>query len=174
MVERALDAAIVLWQVTRWLVAPATDRRSAVRRRLFAPAAGVVVFVAVLDVLALIPTVPLSVQFQGIYHDIRREGGDYRLVYQEPPPWQFWRFDARTFKRREGDRLHYFARVFAPTGFRHHVMIKWEFLDPASDAWTTTDRVPLDVVGGRAIATLPFRVEEDVGTSERHWKTLRA
>jgi hypothetical protein len=144
----------------------------------------------------------LSVQFQGIYHDIHREGRNYALVFQEPPPWQFWRFDSRTFERREGDRLHYFARVFAPTGFRHRVMIKWEFLDPATGAWTTTDRVPLDVVGGRAegfrgsavksnftagrwrvtaetedgraIATLPFRVEEDAATGQRHWKTLRA
>jgi DUF2914 family protein len=196
-----LLSAAVVWQVTRWL-APGTDRRSAVRRRLFAPAAGVLLFVGVLYVLRLIPPVPLSVQFQGIYHDIRRERGDYRLVYQEPPPWQFWRFDSRTFERREGDRLHYFARVFAPTGFEHRVIIRWEFLDPSSETWTTTDRVPLDVVGGRAegfrgfavksnftagrwrvtaetedgraIATLPFRVEEDASTDEREWKTLRA
>src|SRR5688572_22559061 len=122
-----LSSAAVVWQVTRWLAAPGADR-AVVRRRLFAPAAGVLLFVGVLYVLRLIPPVPLSVQFQGIYHDIRREDGGYTLVYQEPPPWEFWQRDSRTFERREGDRLHYFARVFAPTGFRHRVMIKWEFL----------------------------------------------
>ncbi len=207
-----LSSAAVVWQATRWLVpaspkppseggAPGVDR-AAVRRRLFAPAAGVLLFIGVLYVLRLIPPVPLSVQFQGIYHDIRREDGGYTLVYQEPPSWEFWRRDSRTFERREGDRLHYFVRVFAPTGFLHRVIIRWEVLDPATDTWTTTDRVPLDVVGGRgegfrgfavksnfavgrwrvtaetddgrAIATFPFRVEEDAGTGERQWKTLRA
>jgi hypothetical protein len=194
-----LLAAAVVWGVARWLV-PGADREA--RRRLFAPAAGVLLFIAVLYVLRLIPPVPLSVQFQGIYHDIRHEDGGYTLVYQQPRPWEFWRRDARTFERRAGDRLHYFARVFAPAGFEHRVIIRWEFLDPSSETWTTTDRVPLDVVGGRAegfrgfavksnfaagrwrvtaetedgraIATLPFRVEEDAGTGERQWKTLRA
>jgi hypothetical protein len=214
-----LSSAAVVWQVARWL-APASPKptpepwrrrgegggrgadRSADRQRLFAPAAAVLLFIAVLYFLRLIPPVPLSVQFQGIYHDIRREDGGYTLVYQEPPLLEFWRRDSRTFARRDGDRLHYFARVFAPTGFEHRVIIRWEMLDPASDTWTTTDRVPLDVVGGRAegfrgfavksnftagrwrvtaetedgraIATLAFRVEEDAGTGERQWETLRA
>jgi hypothetical protein len=207
-----LSASAVVWQVTRWL-APASREpqsgeggprdadRTMARSRLFAPAAGVLLFVAVLYVLRLIPPVPLSVQFQGIYHDVRREDGGYTLVYN-PPLWALWRRDSRPFARREGDRLHYFARVFAPTGFEHRVIIRWELLDPSSQTWTTTDRVPLDVVGGRAegfrgfavksnftagrwrvsaetedgraIATLAFRVEEDTGTGEREWRTLRA
>jgi hypothetical protein len=212
-----LSSAAVVWQVTRWL-APASPKptpepwrrggegggRGAdreVRRRLFAPAAAVLLLIAVLYFLRLIPPVPLSVQFQGIYHDIRREDGGYTLVY-DPPIWALWRRDSRPFARREGDRLHYFARVFAPTGFEHRVIIRWELLDPSSDTWTTTDRVPLDVVGGRAegfrgfavksnftagrwrvtaetddgraIATLSFRVEDDADTGEREWRTLRA
>ena len=128
-----LSSAAVVWQMTRWLAARGTEG-AADRRRLFAPAAGVLLFIAVLYVLRLIPPVPLSVQFQGIYHDIRREDGGYTLVYQQPPPWEFWRGDARTFERRDGDRLHYFARVFAPTGFEHRVVIRWEFFDPRARA----------------------------------------
>ena len=80
-------------------------------------------------------------------------------------------------------------------------MIRWEVFDPARNAWMTTDRVPLNVLGGRAegfrgfavksnftpgdwrvtaetedgraIATLSFEVEDDAGTGERRWKTLR-
>jgi hypothetical protein len=195
-----LSSAAVVWQVARWL-AQRDAGGAADRRRLFAPAAGVLLFIAVLYFLRLIPPVPLSVQFQGIYHDIRREDGGYTLVY-DPPLWALWRRDSRPFARREGDRLHYFARVFAPTGFEHRVIIRWEFLDPSTDTWMTTDRVPLDVVGGRAegfrgfavksnftagrwrvtaetedgraIATLSFRVEDDTSTDERDWRTLRA
>jgi hypothetical protein len=143
----------------------------------------------------------VSVQFQGIYHDVRRENGGYILVY-ERPVWAPWRGDSRPFARRDGDRLHYFVRVFAPTGFRHRVIIHWEVFDPSSETWTTTDRVPLEVVGGRAegfrgatvksnvmagswrvtaetedgraMATLAFRVEDSAGTGERQWRTVRA
>jgi hypothetical protein len=196
-----LCSAAVVWHVTRWLVAAGIDRTTE-RLRLFAPGGAVLVVIAALYVLRLIPPVPLSVQFQGIYHDVRREAGRYTLVYQQPPVWALWQRDSRPFERRDGDRLHYFARVFAPTGFRHRVIIRWDVFDPRLGAWMTTDRIPLDVVGGRAegfrgtamksnftpgrwrvtaetedgraIATLSFLVEEDTDTSERRWKTSGA
>lgn len=195
-----LCAAILLWQVAGWLT-PADGGRAVARVRLFAPAAGMLALIGVLYVLRLIPPVPLSVRFHGIYHDVRREDGNYTLLYLEPPPGAVWRRDSRPFARRNGDRLFYFARVFAPSGFRHRVMIRWEVFDRANNAWTTTDRVPLNVFGGRAegfrgfavksnfmpgtwrvtaetedgraIATLSFDVEDDAATGQRRWKTLR-
>lgn len=154
-----------------------------------------------LYVLRLIPPVPLSVQFQGIYHDVVRERGGYTLVYREPPIWAVWRRDSRPFEWRAGDRVHYFARVFAPSGFRHRVAIRWERFDAATGAWMTTDRIPVDVTGGRAegfrgaagkanvspgrwrvtaesddgraLATLSFLVDEDTSTQERRWRSIR-
>ena len=196
-----LSAAALVWLVSGRLVPPGPERR-AERRRLCAPAAGVLVFIAAMYALRLIPPVPLSVQFQGVYHDVRRDQGGYTLVFEEPPPWALWQRDSRSFMQRDGDRLHYFARVFAPSGFRHRVMIRWEVLLPATGAWTTTDRIPLELVGGRsagfrdtavkanfmpgrwritaetedgrAIATLRFRVEQDTRTEERRWKRIGA
>jgi hypothetical protein len=230
LLSLAASAAIV-WRVTGWLTPrerreapgpldanaavradanaavpadanPAVPARRAARWRLFAPAAAVLVFVGVLYLLRLIPPVPLSVQFQGIYHEVRRDQNGYTLVYEEPPPWAVWRRDSRPFERRAGDRLHYFARVFAPDRFRHRVMIRWEVFNPSSAAWITTDRIPLEIVGGRAegfrgtaiksnfmpgrwrvtaetedgraLATLTFRVEDDTSNGERRWKTVRA
>jgi hypothetical protein len=194
-------SAVIVWRVTSWLAPRGEDRREE-RRRLFIPAIGVLAFVGVLYVLRLIPPVPLSVQFQGIYHEVHRDQGGYTLVYEEPPAWAVWRHDSRPFERRAGDRLHYFARVFAPDRFRHRVMIRWEVYSPAGSGWITTDRIPLEIVGGRtegfrgtavksnfmpgrwrvtaetedgrALATLTFRVEDDTSGRERHWKTARA
>jgi hypothetical protein len=194
-----LSSAVLLWPVAGWL-APSSDEGALSRMRLFAPAAGLLACVGVLYVLRLIPPVPLSVQFHGIYHDVRRNGRSYTLVYPEPSAAALWQRDSRPFERRQGDRLFYFARVFAPSGFRHRVMIRWEVYDRARGAWVTTDRIALDVVGGRAegfrgsavksnvtpgnwrvttetedgraIATLSFVVEEDTGSGERRWKTL--
>lgn len=196
-----LLAAALVWRMADLLAAPEGARRAAMQRRLFAPGAAVLAVVAVLYLLKLIPPVPLSVQFHGIYHEVRREGGDYVLVYERPPAPVFWRRDSRPFERREGDRIYYFARVFAPARFRHRVLIRWEMLDPARGDWITTDRIPLVVTGGRAegfrgwavkanfgagrwrvtaetedgraISTLVFRVTEDARTNERRWATTR-
>lgn len=95
--------------------------------------------------------------------------------------------------------MFYFARVFAPAGFHHRVVIRWDTFDRARDRWTTTDRIPLAVSGGRAdgfrgtavkanfaagrwritaetedgraLATLTFDVEDDSGTGERAWES---
>jgi hypothetical protein len=196
-----LCSAASVWHVTAWLAGRGADRRRE-RLHLFAPAGAAMLAIAALYVLRLIPPVPLSVQFQGIYHDVRREAGAYALVYEQPPFWAPWRRDSRPFARRDGDRLHYFARVFAPAGFQHRVVIRWDVFDSRANAWTTTDRIPLAVAGGRAegfrgtavkanfapgrwrvtaetedgraIATLTFVVEQDTRTGARQWKTSRA
>ena len=199
-VASLIVSGAIVWVVTRFLTTPGPDRRAA-RLRLFAPAAGVLVTIAVLYVLRLIPPVPLSVQFQGIYHRVERDAQGYTLTY-EPPTWAPWRRDSRPFELRNGDRVHYFARVFAPTGFSHRVMIRWEVYDERREVWLTTDRIPFNIVGGRAegfrgwavksnigpgrwrvtaetddgraMGTISFTVLEDERTDERDWKTIRA
>ena len=191
----ALSAGIV-WGVSSLLTR--RDVHAPVeRRRLFAPAATVCAAVAVLYVLRLIPPVPLSVQFHGIYHDVVRTGGDYSLVYAAPPVWRFWRRDSRPFVRRPGDRVHYFARVFAPSRFRPRIVTVWESRR-ADGTWQVSDRIPLTVVGGRtegfrtfayktnftpgswrvtaetedgrAISTIGFAVVDDTRTDDREWR----
>lgn len=188
----------VVWLVADRLAAKEADRQ-AVRARLFTPALAVCLVLGGLYVFRLIPPVPLSVQFQGIYHDVRREDGAFLLTYEKPPLHLFWRHDSRPFRRRPGDRLHYFVRVFAPTRFRHEVFARWEHRD-AAGGWRTRDRIRLPVVGGRAegfrayamkanfepgrwrvtaetedgraMAALAFTVKEDEAAGERRWRTI--
>jgi hypothetical protein len=194
-------ATAMVWHMTMWLTRPDREREAA-RVQLFLPAVGVFVLVGTLYALRLIPPVPLSVQFQGIYHDVQRDSGGYTLVYTRPQTWMVWRRDSRPFSRRNGDRVHYFTRVFAPAGFSHQVIVRWEFFDATTQAWMTTDRIPLSITGGRAegfrgvavksnfiaglwrvtaetedgraIATLSFEVMDDTGERERSWRVLRS
>jgi len=191
-------SAALVWPMAGLLVGSAPDQ-AARRTRLFAPALGVLALIGGLYALRLIPPVPLSVQFQGIYHDVRRQDGTFTLVYAKPGRQPFWRHDARPFAARPGDRLFYFARVFAPAGFHHRVLIRWEVFDAARGRWTTTDQIPFQVSGGRAegfrgtavkvnfaagrwrvtaetedgraLATLTFRVQYDRATGNRAWVT---
>jgi len=187
-----------VWLVADRLAAKDADRK-AVRARLFTPALAVCLLIGGLYVFRLIPPVPLSVQFQGIYHDVRREEGMFVLTYERPPLHLFWRHDSRPFRARPGDRLHYFVRVFAPTRFQHRVFARWDYRTAAGE-WQTRDRIPLPIFGGRAkgfrayavkanfepgrwrvtaetedgraMATIAFLVEEDDAATERAWRTV--
>jgi len=188
-----LSTAGVVWVLADRLALKGPGH-AAERTRLFAPGAVVCVAVAALYLLKLIPPVPLSVTFQGIYHDVQRHEGSYRLFYEQPDVWRFWRRDSRPFRARPGDRVHYFVRVFAPTHFSQRIVAHWEFKSPSG--WRTTDRIELPMIrggradgwrtfarkssfqpgswrvtaetdDGRAVATMSFEVEQDTGTDER-------
>jgi len=173
---------------------------SAARVRAFLPAAALCAIIGLLYILRLVPPVPLSVQFQGIYHDVQRQQGTYTLVYEKPPLWTFWRRDSRPFHKRPGDHLFYFVRVYAPAAFTHRIFTRWELRD-ASGAWRTSDLIPVSLIrggraegyrtfaektnfqvgrwrvtaeteDGRALATLTFTVDEDRSEDERNWATI--
>ena len=188
----------LVWGVADRLAAVHVDRAGE-RFRLFQPAAVVCAAIALLYLLRLIPPVPLSVTFQGIYHDVRRQDGGYTLVYEQPPAWKIWARDSRPFRARQGDRIHYFVRVFAPAQFTHRIVTRWEHQD-ADGRWKTTDhiqlpelrggrdegfrtfarkatftpghwRVTAETDDGRAMATMSFVVEDDSRIEERVWST---
>ena len=188
-----ISAAAVVWLLADRL-ALRGPTHAAERARLFAPGAFVFAAVAVLYLLKLIPPVPLAVTFQGIYHDVRRHEAGYRLVYEKPDLWRFWRHDSRPFRARPGDRVHYFVRVFAPARFSQRIVTHWEFKSPSG--WRTTDRIELPMIrggradgwrtfarkstfepghwrvtaetdDGRAVGTMSFDIEEDTSTDER-------
>jgi hypothetical protein len=189
-----------------WLLADVLARRTGERRRerqrLFTPAAGVCAAIAVLYFLRLIPPVPISVTFQGVYHDVQRHEGGYTLIYEQSSAWQPWHRDSRPFHARPGDRIFYFMRVFAPTRFTERIFTRWEYQQP-DGAWRTTDRIDLKFVrggrdqgfrtfaykttiqpgrwrvtaeteDGRALATIGFRVESDASTGDRQWASTES
>jgi hypothetical protein len=114
----------LVWRLAARLADGAADPR-AEQRRLFLPAGAVIGLILLLQLLHLIPPVPLSVQAQGIYHGVERRGDGFVLRASKPPWRLFWRRDSRPFRAGEGDRIYYFVRVFAPSRFRAHVMIRW-------------------------------------------------
>ena len=95
----------------------------------------------------LVPPVPLSIQEIGIYHNVEKAKGSYKL-YQQTPQWKFWLNGDQDFKAEAGDKIYVFMRLFAPSGFDDKLFIKWQYINKFGE-WATTDRIPLKVVGGR-------------------------
>ncbi|MCB9745766.1 MAG: DUF2914 domain-containing protein [Alphaproteobacteria bacterium] len=109
--------------------------------------AGLVLGLLLLDVLGLIPPVPLALMESGVYHQVRPSAQGYVLSY-EPTAWKPWRYDDREFHYREGDRVWCFTAVFAPRNTALDVVHVWQWWDPER-GWQTSDRIPFDVTGGR-------------------------
>ncbi len=117
------------------------------RRQILVPSSLVASVFIIFYVLKLIPPVPLSVQFMGVYHDIKKSQSQYEL-YHERPWWRFWHVGDQYFIARPGDRIHIFFRIFSPTRFSDQVKMVWLHKDPER-GWIQQDSIPIKIIGGR-------------------------
>lgn len=111
--------------------------------------------------LGAIPPVPLSLQYIGIYHEVvppsaQAPGTTTYELKHERPWWKPWQHGDQDFKARSGDVVYCFARVFAPTGFKDAIYVRW--LVKGQGGWQDQGRAQLNISGGRdqgfrAIAT---------------------
>lgn len=110
------------------------------------PAAAIVGVILILYALKFLPPLPVSVQYMGVYHDVKKEGQDYVLSYDRS--WfRFWQNGAQTFEAQPGDKLVLFARIFSPANMDDKVRFRWQ--QYIRDEWQTSDMVEIRVVGGR-------------------------
>jgi hypothetical protein len=122
-------------------------RPEALRAVVARPFVGVPAVFALLYFLQIIPPVPLSLTYLGVFHSVRKEGGEYLLEYTRPW-WKFWQHGDQTFYARPGDAIHAFARVYSPGGFQDRLVVRWLRYDPRL-GWQASDAIPLPIVGGR-------------------------
>jgi hypothetical protein len=123
------------------------DRLRAFRQAM-GPAIGVQAALLLLFVLHLVPPVPLSVRSIGVWHQVEREGAEFKLSRLPRLRWtDLWRKDERVFLARPGDRVFVFTRIFAPHNFRDQVRVRWAKWERGG--WAESDAIPLRIVGGR-------------------------
>lgn len=155
----------------------------------------------VLYVLKMIPPVPLSLSFGGIYHNVKKENGQYKL-YSMKSWYDFWSHGDSNFLARKGDKIYCFVRIFAPAKFKHRVYLRWQLWSDKLGEYETQDRIPLAISGGReegyrayafksnyqpgswrveietddnrVLGTLKFNLEDDPTTDTRTWMIERS
>ncbi|MBS2025384.1 MAG: DUF2914 domain-containing protein [Deltaproteobacteria bacterium] len=141
-VGTASAVTIVLWFVYQRF----TPDESWNFKNALAPALVIQGLLLALYFMHVVPPVPLSVKWMGVYHGVEREGRESRLLH-EAPRWKFWAHGDTDFKARPGDRVWAFVRVFAPRNFDDGIKIRW-FRDDPKKGWVGTDAIPLRIVGG--------------------------
>src|SRR5205085_12182314 len=111
----ALAASIRKW---------APERSAAVRNQMLVPFGLMLVVFLGAYLFRVIPPVPLSVPFIGVYHSVERTKDGYRLSH-ERPVWAFWRNGDQQFHAQPGDRVYVFFRIFSPASSADAVQMHW-------------------------------------------------
>lgn len=148
LIAMSLSGAVVWFVASRLAFYEEKPREAKIK--LFLPGGVVLSLLVVLYFRGMIPPVPLSVPYHGVFHGVEQKNSTYELRYLKPPFYRFWRKESRPFLFVSGDTMVYFVRVFAPVRFRHKVVVKWEWLNPKTGEFVFADQVPIQVAGGRA------------------------
>lgn len=117
-----------------------------VRRFNFRVGSSVILFFLIFYALQLIPPVPLSINYMGIFHDIKKVNGEYQLTHYRPN-WRLWENGDQNFKARAGDKIVAYVEIFAPSRFKDEIKFRW--LLKTKSGWQPQDLIPITIVGGR-------------------------
>jgi hypothetical protein len=143
MLVGALPLAGLAWGIRAF--APELFGRA--RRQILVPSGVVLLGFLGLYLLKVIPPVPLSIPFIGVYHAVERTDEGYRLSH-ERPLWRVWQNGDQDFRAQPGDRVYVFFRIFSPTRFSDQVLVRWYRKD-GPRGWQLSDSIPINIVGGR-------------------------
>lgn len=144
----AILTGVIVWKMASLILWGLPPVQSHAHFRLCLPAFLVLGFCTVLYFLNWIPPIPLSLKFGGIYHAVEKSGDRYLLSYHKGQ-WFEW-------GRRSDDRVspHHpvfcFSSVFAPVTLDTTIYHHWQWKpDEEASAFSTTDRIPISITGGR-------------------------
>jgi hypothetical protein len=133
--------------VSRRIRIHAPERSQQARRQILVPFGAVLVLFLTLYLFRLIPPVPLSIQYIGVYHGVERQGDSFVLSH-ERPFWRFWDNGDQKFLAQPGDKVYVFFRIFSPARFADQVLMRWYW--KGNGKWQLHDSIPINIVGGRA------------------------
>ena len=143
MLAGSLPLGVAAW----WVRRSAPGMFAQARRQILLPLGCVLLGFLAFYLFRLIPPVPLSIPFIGVYHAVERTEHGYRLTH-ERPWWRFWQNGDQQFLAQPGDRIFVFFRVFSPARFADRVQMRW-YWEPGGRGWLLQDTIPIDIVGGR-------------------------
>ena len=142
-----LAGCVPLAVIYRRIRIHAPERTQQARRQILVPFGMVLIVFLSLYLIRLIPPVPLSIPFIGVYHNVERGEDAFRLSH-ERPYWKIWHHGDQDFAAQPGDKIFVFFRIFSPARFSDQVLMRWFWKDNAGK-WKLQDSIPIKIVGGR-------------------------
>ena len=140
---------MALWVVE--LIYEAVPNHSRREKIMAGVPAGVLIAVLIaFYFLNWIPPVPLSLKYGGVYHQVTKEGGAYKLSFEKGAWYEFWKRSDDPF-HGEGP-VYCFSAVFAPVELKTTVFHHWQVGTVNKEGhhtFVTSDRIGLSISGGR-------------------------
>jgi hypothetical protein len=163
-----LVGCLPLAAAAAWVRRKAPELYPRARREILVPLGGVLVGFLAFYLFRLIPPVPLSIPFIGIYHGVERTAEGYRLTH-ERPAWRIWHNGDQRFAAQPGDRIYVYFRVFSPANFSDQVLLRWYRRSPSgAERWALQDTIPIRILGGREAGFRGYGVKTNYQPGE--WK----
>ncbi len=98
----------------------------------------------------IIPPVPLSVKNIAIVHMARKNLDGKYVVVRQVRKWNdFSDKWNNIYYKRPGEKIYFYASVFAPTGLRTKITHQWLKYDSVQKRWIKVSRVSYFIEGGR-------------------------
>ncbi len=141
----ALSTVLILIAQVQMLERAQIDA-NILKKAITAPCVAVLAVFGLFYFLGWIPPVPLSVKAQGVYHNLEKRDGKFILSYEKT--WKFWQDSDKEFKAAPGDKIYFYAQIYSPARIADQIILHWHMKNKNGD-WTTTDKVPLNIQGGR-------------------------
>lgn len=154
-----LLGCIPLVGVGWWVQTYASHAFEKAKSQILLPLGFVLILFLSLYLFKLIPPVPLSIPFIGVYHSVEKEKEEYKLGH-ERPWWRFWHHGDQWFTAQKSDKIFVFFRIFSPTRFSDQVLVKWYWKDNRL-GWTLQDSIPIRIQGGREEGFRGFGVKSN-------------
>jgi hypothetical protein len=142
-----LAGCLPLAVINRRIRIHAPERTQQARQQILMPFGLVLIGFLALYLFRLIPPVPLSIPFIGVYHNVERSEDTFRLSH-ERPAWRFWHHGDQQFLAQPGDKIYVYFRIFSPARFSDQVLMRWYWKD-GTGKWKLQDSIPIKIVGGR-------------------------
>ena len=139
------------------------DKRRAIRIPLGCVVIGFLGFY----LFRLIPPVPLSIPFMGVYHGVERTDLGYKPTH-ERAAWRLWENGDQQFRAQPGDKVHVYFRIFSPARFADQVSMKWYLYKSEVGRWVLQDTIPIKILGGREEGFRGYGVKSHYDPGE--WK----
>ena len=155
----SLISSLALLLLVYWGLRRFVEDDSFLNVQYLFPVAGIHLLFALMYAGEVVPPVPISINYMGVYHQIEKKGDDYELSYSRPA-WKFWQSGDQDFYYREGDRLYGFVSIFSPTGFKDQVQVRW-LRKEGPFLWTRQDAIPMSIRGGREEGFRGYTVKEN-------------
>jgi hypothetical protein len=98
----------------------------------------------------VIPPIPLSLKFSGVYHSVYRVSStNYVGMYEPSQSLFFWKKRSSVIHRDQNGSVYVFSAVFAPTKLDTKIYHQWQYFDVVEKKWIDSSKIELNVSGGR-------------------------